>query len=95
MSETRSYQAVLSVSSMTGRWRVFVGVLGTTDPWPEHDFAVTDASSLAARLSALAQLGFEPVEGAEWKWSEDQAGFGAPVELIAGLRVREWTGGAA
>jgi hypothetical protein len=98
MSETRAYQAVLSVSAVTGRWRLFVGVLGTTDPWPEHDFGVTDAPSLAARLSALNQLGFEPVEGdegAQWEWSEGQPGFDAPVELIAGLRVQERTGEAA
>ncbi|MYT30652.1 MULTISPECIES: DUF6303 family protein [unclassified Streptomyces] len=97
MSDTtvRVHTAVLSVSSTTGTWRLFVGLLNTTDPWPEHVFSSSEIPTPAARTAALTLLGYEPTDGAEWEWSEDTAAADGPVHLLSSMKVRERTGGAA
>ncbi|MFJ5640818.1 DUF6303 family protein [Streptomyces sp. NPDC093223] len=89
------HTAVLSVSPGTGTWRVFVALLGTTDPWPEHMFATAVLPTLIARTAALARLGFEPVTDGAWEWSEDGSSPDRPVDLLASIKVRERTGGPA
>lgn len=97
----QKYTAVLSVAPATGRWRLFVALVDTTDPWPEHVFATADVPPPAARTGALAQLGFQPAEygpwdceNAEdglWQWTEDLNEETGKVLLLASLRVRERT----
>ncbi|MER7839188.1 DUF6303 family protein [Streptomyces sp. NPDC096040] len=91
----RVHTAVLSVSPNTGTWRLFVAVLGTTDVWPEHVFGAAEVPTLTARMAALARLGDEPVANGTWEWEEDSSSPDQPVELLASLKVRERTGGAA
>ncbi|MFD3657113.1 DUF6303 family protein [Streptomyces sp. NPDC058620] len=90
---TRTHTALLAESRSTDRWRVFVALMNTTDAWPEQVFTGLEVPTRAARTAALALLGYEPVEGAEWEWSEDSDD--AQVHLLASLPVRERTGGAA
>ncbi|SES44384.1 hypothetical protein SAMN04487983_105533 [Streptomyces sp. yr375] len=91
----RTHTAVLSVSPATGTWRVFVTVPKTVGPWPEHVIGTRQIPVPAARTAALALLGYEGVEGAEWQWCEDTTDHGGPVRLLAGLAVRERAGGVA
>ncbi|GHB22767.1 MULTISPECIES: DUF6303 family protein [Streptomyces phaeochromogenes group] len=90
----RTHTAVLSVQSATGKWRLFVGLLNTTASWPEHVFTAPEIPTPTARTAALALLGYEPVAGAQWEWSEDTAAPDGPADLLASLTVREQTGGA-
>ncbi|MFI1966776.1 DUF6303 family protein [Streptomyces pathocidini] len=89
----RTHAAVLSVSFATGTWRLFVGLLNTTEVWSEHMFSTYEVPTPAARAAALSLLGYEPVEGAEWEWSEDATAANGPVHLLASLMVREREGG--
>ncbi|WP_128428309.1 DUF6303 family protein [Streptomyces cyaneus] len=90
----REFTAQMSV--FKGRWRVYVVLLNTTDPWPEFSFErAAPVPTFTERVEALSVLGFEPVPGAEWRWTEDSETHGdpaSPVVLIAGVRVRSWTG---
>ncbi|MFI8305510.1 DUF6303 family protein [Streptomyces sp. NPDC085927] len=76
-------------------WHLYV----CTDRWPVHTFGrVLPVPTRTERSAALAALGFEPLPGAEWSWSEDAEDWrdaGSPVLLIAALAVRPLTGGAA
>ncbi|MGY4743351.1 DUF6303 family protein [Streptomyces sp. ATMOS53] len=89
------HMAVMSVTPATGAWRMFVTVVNTVALWPEHVFDTPSIPTPAARTAALAQLGYEGVEGADWEWSEDTTAVDGPVRLLAGLAVRERAGGAA
>ncbi|WP_406359963.1 DUF6303 family protein [Streptomyces sp. NBC_01544] len=89
----KTHTAVLAESCTTGRWRVFVALMNTTEAWPEHVFTSPEVPTRAARTTALALLGYEPIEGAEWEWSEDSDD--APVHLLASLTVGKRAGGAA
>ncbi|MFD3572399.1 DUF6303 family protein [Streptomyces sp. NPDC058644] len=78
------------VSMNAGRWRLYVVLLNTTDPWPEHTFG-SSVPTFTDRTQALSGLGFEPVPGVEWNWTEDSTEPGdpaSPVCLIAAVRVR-------
>ncbi|MFJ3665662.1 DUF6303 family protein [Streptomyces sp. NPDC090106] len=90
----QTFTALLSMSR--GRWRLYVALMNTTDPWPEHRFGRTGrVPTFTQRAAALSRLGFEPVEGAVWEWTEDTAVHGDPsatVVLIASTRVRTRTG---
>lgn len=88
------HTAVLSVSPGTGKWRLFVALLGTTEVWPEHVFTA-EVPTLTARAAALAQLGYEPVANGPWEWEEDGSSPDQPVDLLASIKIRERTGGAA
>lgn len=89
----RKFTAQMSMNA--GRWRLYVVLLNTTDPWPEHTFGPAPIPTFTDRTQALGGLGFEPVPGAEWIWTEysetpdDPA---SPVGLIAAVRVRSWAG---
>ncbi|MWA11207.1 DUF6303 family protein [Streptomyces sp. BA2] len=85
----REFTALMSMSA--GRWRLYVVLLNTTDPWPEHTFGLAPIPTFTDRTQALSGLGFEPVPGGEWSWSEYSETFGdpaSPVGLIAEVRVR-------
>ncbi len=85
------------MSMYQGRWRLYVVLLNTTDPWPEHSFGRT-VPTFTQRADALNVLGFEPVPGAEWRWTEDSDNPddpASPVVLIAATRVRSQTGEGA
>ncbi|MEV7130984.1 DUF6303 family protein [Streptomyces sp. NPDC093260] len=90
----REFTAQMSVRA--GRWRLYVALMNTTAPWPEHCFGrALPVPTFTERVNALSVLGFEPVPGAEWEWTEDAETHGdpaSPVVLIASLRVRSWTG---
>jgi hypothetical protein len=73
-----------------GRWRLYVVLLNTTERWPEHRFG-RSVPTLTERIQALSVLGFEPVPGAQWVWTEDSEtpdDPASPVVLIAAVRVR-------
>ncbi|MFJ9249934.1 DUF6303 family protein [Streptomyces sp. NPDC101776] len=89
---TREFTAQMSVRD--GRWRLYVALMNTTDRWPDHRFGRT-VPTFTDRTDALSVLGFEPVTGAEWEWTEDTETYGdpaSPVVLIAAIRVRSWAG---
>ncbi|MBV2358112.1 hypothetical protein KUM39_27845 [Streptomyces sp. J2-1] len=77
-----------------GAWWVYV----CADEWPTHTFTRTGrVPTVTERAAALAALGFEPVPGAQWSWSEDAREYGdpsSPVVLITATTVRP-LGGAA
>jgi hypothetical protein len=71
-----------------------VALLNTTKQWPEHRFGRT-TPTFTDRTDALSVLGFEPVLGAEWEWTEDSEtpdDPASPVVLIAAIRVCSWSG---
>ncbi|MFJ2736787.1 DUF6303 family protein [Streptomyces sp. NPDC087317] len=88
--EPREFTAQMSVRD--GRWRLYVVLLGTTERWPEFAFGRRrPVPTLKERSRALSALGFEPVAGGKWTWSEDSEIHGDPataVILIAAIRVR-------
>jgi hypothetical protein len=83
------------MSVFKGRWRLYVVLLNTTDPWPERDFERSaPVPTFTERADALSALGFEPVPGTEWTWTEDSETYGdpaSPVVLIAAAQVRSRT----
>ncbi|GGJ14449.1 DUF6303 family protein [Streptomyces brasiliensis] len=84
----REFTALMSVQR--GRWRLYVALLNTTARWPERTFNRA-VPTLTQRVDALSALGFEPVPGAEWTWTEDSEtpdDPASPVVLIAAIRVR-------
>lgn len=84
------------MSMRRGRWRLYV-VLMNASRWPEHPFTGT-VPTFTERSEALSVLGFEPVPGAEWTWTEDSEtpdDPSSPVVLISAIRVRSWTGAGA
>ncbi|WP_432138853.1 MULTISPECIES: DUF6303 family protein [unclassified Streptomyces] len=94
----REFAAQMSVSK--GRWRLYVVLLdGTTTRWPEFSFGRAEpVPTFTERSEALSVLGFEPVPGAEWEWTEYSADLddpSSPVTLLAAVRVRSWTGAVA
>ncbi|MER7933263.1 MULTISPECIES: DUF6303 family protein [unclassified Streptomyces] len=91
----RIHTAVLSVSPKTGTWRLFVALMGTTEMWPEHVFATAVVPTLSARAAALARLGYESMPDMAWEWTEDSTTPDQPVDLLASVKVREQTEGAA
>ncbi|MFC9290803.1 DUF6303 family protein [Streptomyces sp. NPDC057052] len=93
----REFTAQMSVYK--GRWRLYVVLMNTTARWPEYSFdRAAPVPTLLERVDALSVLGFEPVPGAEWRWTEDFEGPDDPasaVMLIAAVQVRSWTGAGA
>ncbi|GGZ24245.1 DUF6303 family protein [Streptomyces poonensis] len=80
------------MSMHRGRWRLYVVLLNTVDPWPEYDFGRTaPVPTFTERVNALTALDFGPVPGAQWAWTEDSDipdDPASPVCLIAAVRVR-------
>ena len=93
----QTFTAQMSV--FKGRWRLYVVLLNTTEAWPEFGFdRAAPVPTFTERADALSVLGFEPVPGAEWAWTEDSETYGdpaSPVVLIAAAQVRSWTGATA
>ncbi|WAZ22735.1 DUF6303 family protein [Streptomyces cinnabarinus] len=84
----REFTAQMSVRA--GRWRLYVALMNTTEVWPEYRFG-RSVPTFTDRTDALSALGFEPVPGAEWTWTEDSEtpdDPASPVVLIAAIRVR-------
>ncbi|MGW2582363.1 DUF6303 family protein [Streptomyces virginiae] len=73
-----------------GDWEVYVVTSGTPSLlWPEHDFGRTlPVPTTAERITALAALGYEAVDGAKWDWQELSSGATDRVRLLADLDVR-------
>ncbi|MEU1270883.1 DUF6303 family protein [Streptomyces sp. NPDC005799] len=91
----REFTAQMSVRA--GRWRLYVALLDTTAAWPEYRFG-RSVPTFTDRTNALNALGFEPVAGAEWTWTEDSEtpdDPASPVVLIAAIRVRSRSGVSA
>ncbi|MCL8014638.1 DUF6303 family protein [Streptomyces sp. AS02] len=88
------------MSVFKGRWHLYVVLLnaGFTQ-WPEFSFGrVEPVPTFTERADALSVLGFEPVPGVEWEWTEYSADPDDPasaVTLLAAVRVRSWTGASA
>ncbi|QTD99473.1 DUF6303 family protein [Streptomyces cyanogenus] len=80
------------MSTYRGRWRLYVVLLNTTERWPEYGFdRALPVPTFTERTDALGVLGFEPVPGAAWQWTEssqDPDDPASPVVLIAAVRVR-------
>ncbi|WP_327414418.1 DUF6303 family protein [Streptomyces sp. NBC_01233] len=74
----------------SGEWEVYVVTNGTpSQDWPEHDFGrSTPVPTLAERAAALAGLGYEGADGAEWEWQEFHGDATDRVRLLAALDVR-------
>ncbi|AJP01753.1 hypothetical protein TU94_09740 [Streptomyces cyaneogriseus subsp. noncyanogenus] len=93
----REFTAQMSMHR--GRWRLYVVLLNTTEPWPEYDFGrAAPVPTFTERVQALSVLGFEPVPGALWQWTEDTHvpdDPASPVVLIAAVSVRSRAGVAA
>ncbi|MER6158528.1 DUF6303 family protein [Streptomyces sp. NPDC001868] len=85
------------MSMREGRWRLYVVLMNTTERWPEYRFGAA-VPTFTDRVNALSVLGFEPLPGAAWEWTEDtetHADPASPVVLIAAIGVRSWTGAVA
>ncbi|MFF8728870.1 DUF6303 family protein [Streptomyces sp. NPDC015171] len=82
-----------------GRWRLYVVLLNTTEWWPEYGFGREQpVPTFTERTDSLSVLGFEPVPGAAWQWTEDSQDPddpASPVVLIATVQVRSRTGAGA
>ncbi|MDT0480335.1 MULTISPECIES: DUF6303 family protein [Streptomyces] len=93
----QTFTAQMSV--FKGQWRLYVVLLNTTEAWPEFGFdRALPVPTFTERTDALSVLGFEPVPGAEWRWTEDSDDPGnpaSPVVLIAATQVRSGTGAIA
>jgi hypothetical protein len=80
------------MSVFNDRWRLYIVLLNTTDPWPEFRFEpAAPVPTFTERVNALSVLGFEPVAGAEWEWTEysaDPDNPASPITLLASMRVR-------
>ncbi|WP_328494970.1 DUF6303 family protein [Streptomyces sp. NBC_00414] len=88
----REFTAQMSLRE--GFWRLYVVLLNTCERWPEHRFGRA-VPTFTDRTDALSVLGFEPMPGAEWTWTEDNETPEDPasaVVLIAAIRVRSWSG---
>jgi hypothetical protein len=87
------------MSMYRGRWRLYVVLLNTAERWPEYSFdRALPVPTFTERVNALSVLGFEPVPGTAWAWTEDSQDPddpASPVVLIAAIQVRSWTGVAA
>ncbi|OEJ40133.1 hypothetical protein AR457_16465 [Streptomyces agglomeratus] len=88
------FTAQMAVSQTTGRWRLYVVLLGVpVSQWPERDFGHGAAvPTVAERSRALHALGYTFTDGTEWEWTEtsdtvDDAS--SPVRLIASITVGE------
>lgn len=82
------------VTSIFGGWELYVPVDGPSKDWPEHSFGPSDAIPvLAERVRAVAALGYEITEGAEWEWVELCESALTGVHLLASIPVRPATGG--
>ncbi|MFI0166753.1 DUF6303 family protein [Streptomyces sp. NPDC017095] len=84
------------MSTLRGCWRLYVVLLNTTEQWPEYGFdRALPVPTFTERAQALSVLGFEPLPGAAWQWTEDSQDPddpASPVMLIAATRVRTRTG---
>jgi hypothetical protein len=87
------YTAQMAVSRWSGRWRLYVPLLGQpVSAWPEYEFDSAVVPTAAARSRALNRLGYVFTDGAEWTWVEDSVvpdDAASPVLLIASVTVRE------
>ncbi|MFD7765678.1 DUF6303 family protein [Streptomyces sp. NPDC059787] len=93
----REFTAQMSMDR--GRWRLYVVLLNTAERWPKYSFdRALPVPTFTERANALSALGFKPVPGAEWQWTEDRDNSddpSSPVVLIAAIRVRSRAGVAA
>ncbi|GGS45278.1 DUF6303 family protein [Streptomyces violaceus] len=84
------------MSVFKDRWRLYVVVFNTTEPWPTFHFdRPLPVPTITERSQALSVLGFEPLPGSEWSWIEDSEIIDDPsslVRLIAAIKVRSWSG---
>ncbi|MEU0083464.1 DUF6303 family protein [Streptomyces sp. NPDC006274] len=67
-----TFKAQVSRSTVTGRWRLYVVLLGVpASQWPEYDLnAGPEVPSVQARSRALNTLGYVFTDGANWQWAE-------------------------
>ncbi|MFF4555379.1 DUF6303 family protein [Streptomyces sp. NPDC001422] len=76
-----------------GRWLLFVALRGApgASEWPEHSFDEPGRlPTFTERVQALSVLGFEPVPGAVWEWTEfatDPADPASPVHPLGYIWV--------
>ncbi|TXS49886.1 DUF6303 family protein [Streptomyces sp. t39] len=91
MTAAGSLTAQLSASRVTGRWRLYVVLLGAP-VWPTYDFDGPTVPTVQERSRALTALGYVFTDGPDWEWTEDVTPDddpAAPVVLIAATSVRE------
>ncbi|MFH8787559.1 DUF6303 family protein [Streptomyces roseoverticillatus] len=80
------------MSNCSGRWRLFVVLLGVpVSWWPEADWGRSDpVPAPVERDRALAELGYKTAPGCCWEWfedSDDPDDPSRPVRLIATVDV--------
>ncbi|MGF1342842.1 DUF6303 family protein [Streptomyces flavovirens] len=76
-----------------GTWELYVLTDAPSLEWPEYEFRrVAPVPTLEERAAALAALGYEVVDGAEWEWLETRPGPKAmATHLFAAIPVRPAT----
>ena len=94
----QEFQAQMAV--FNGGWRLYVVVLNAgVTTWPDFSFDRAEpVPTFTERVNALSVLGFEPVPGAEWEWTEysdDPDDPSTAITMLASMRVRSWTGAGA
>lgn len=75
------------------RWEIYIAGRGS-ETWLFHTWPVSrrhQIPTIAERTAALAKLGYAPVPGDEWTWTEDTTptyhGHPAAVQVFANLSV--------
>jgi hypothetical protein len=82
-----TFRALLHPQILSGPWQLFVVLDGPAATWPEHVWPDDHPTPTpAARLAALAGLGYRPVPGAEWEWTEN-APEAIPVREVRTVRL--------
>ncbi|MFJ6726027.1 DUF6303 family protein [Streptomyces sp. NPDC091281] len=93
----QEFMAQMSV--FRGLWYLYVVLPDPSGRWPEYDFdRAAPVPTFTERADALGVLGFEPVPGAEWRWTEDSQDPddpASPVVLLAAIQVRSRAGESA
>lgn len=76
-----------------GAWEVYIASDSPSEDWPSHEFG-RELPTREERSAALAALGFAPVDGAQWEWTEGPNRDDRPIWLTGTLHVRPVGGGS-
>ncbi|MEV0477871.1 DUF6303 family protein [Streptomyces prunicolor] len=81
--------------AVTGaHWELYLVVYNTTDQWPAHKWPSSRRHMIPTvtdRAKVLANFGYAPVPGAEWRWQEDECpnyhGHAVHAYVYAGIDI--------
>ncbi|MEU5158581.1 DUF6303 family protein [Streptomyces sp. NPDC020875] len=76
-----------------GAWEVYIASDSPSKDWPVHEFG-RKLPTHEERSAALAALGFAPVDGAVWEWTEAPGEDTRSIWLTGTLDVRLIGGGS-